>query len=274
MPRNPRGASSVSHQPLGSNSPVPLYHRLYLILKERIINGVYRPGALLPTENELISAYGVARNTVKRALNDLADDGLVSRSRGRGTLVMPNSAMARMQAPISANIDNLWPILSTIGQVTTIDLKTFEFVPVNEHVAEQLGIPAGTTILHSARVRSSNGAPFSYSQSFMPEDVGRTFTKADLRKHPLIDLIKRAKIRVVRVQQAITCRLADEVASAYLKVEAGSPLLKLRRVYFNESERAINYAEILYNPRLFEYRMSWTQGGGNRLRLDSSTHLP
>jgi GntR family transcriptional regulator len=273
MRRHPRGPNGkgVAPQQLATNSPVPLYHRLYTILRERIVNGVARPGDLMPTENELMAAYGVARNTVKRALNDLAADGLVSRARGRGTMVIPNSAVLQMQAPIAANIDDLWPLLSMIGQLTSAELRTYEFIPANTYLAEQLNLPVGAVVQHTARIRRCGDTPFSYSQSFMPESVGRSISPEDLRELPLIELIKRAGIRIHRVRQAITCTVADEIASSSLEVDAGSALLKLRRVYFDDGERAVNYAEILYNPRLFEYRMSWTRGSNDALKLDATT---
>jgi len=69
----------------------PLYHQIYLLLRERIRRGELRSGTVLPGEQELARAFRVSRITVKRALNELAGERLVTRHRGRGTIVAANT---------------------------------------------------------------------------------------------------------------------------------------------------------------------------------------
>ena len=69
---------------------VPLYHQIFLTLKNRIYSGMLGPGDPVPGEQELCGEFGVSRITAKRALNELADAGLVVRERGRGTRVVPH----------------------------------------------------------------------------------------------------------------------------------------------------------------------------------------
>src|SRR5260221_13750492 len=72
---------------LDSSLPTPLYHQIYMILRSRIRAGSFTPNALLPGEQEMALLFKVSRITVKRALNELAADGLISRHRGRGSIV-------------------------------------------------------------------------------------------------------------------------------------------------------------------------------------------
>jgi len=119
-------------------SPVPLYHRLFVLMRERIVNGMYRAGDVLPSEVELMQTFGVSRITVKRALNDLAAEGLVDRSRGRGTTVTHASAALLVGSPITASIDGLLANLSVIGQGTSVEVIAFEYIPASTQVAQQL----------------------------------------------------------------------------------------------------------------------------------------
>ncbi len=255
---------------MDGRSPLPLYHRLYVLLRERIVNGTYRIGQILPTETELMQTFGVSRITVQRALNDLAEEGLVQRSRGRGTTVTPNAKALRLDTPIAASIDRLFANLTAIGEGTTVEVKQLEYIPANDYIAKQLGIEAGVIVQHAARVRHLQDQPFSYSQSFLLESVGRQFDAESLVKKPMIDLILDSGITLARVQQAISCTLADDVSAGMLNVEIGSPLLKLRRIFLDETERAVNYAEILYSPDRFEYRMTWTRGANDQLELETA----
>jgi len=250
------------------DSPLPLYHRLYVILRERIVNGDYTSGHVLPSEADLMSSFGVSRITVKRALDDLAKDGLVERSRGRGTTVTAAAASLRVGGPISASIDGLMSSLSAIGQGTSVEIESFGYQPANPYVAEKLGIESGTIVQRASRVRHLNGTPFSHSTSYVLESIGRSYTAEDMVEKPLIDLLRRS-VTISQVQQAITCTLADTASAGLLKVSVGSPLLKMRRIFIDTDGRPVDYAEILYTPERFEYRMTWTRNAKNQLEVNT-----
>ena len=259
---------------LGETSPLPLYHRLYLLLLERIMTGTYPPGHVLPAEAELMSVFGVSRVTVQRALNTLAADGLLTRTRGRGTIVNDTSAASRIESPISAGINGLLTSLSVVGQATTVKMISMEYHPASPYIAEQLKIESGTVVQHAERVRMLRSKPFSHSVSYIPKEIGRTFDEADLEKSPLIDLLRRAGVKINRVEQAITCTLADERSADLLDTKVGSPVLKLRRIFVNDEDRPVNYAEILYPPERFEYRMIWRRDNDNQMQLEDAASFP
>src|SRR5690606_7863405 len=71
--------------------PTPLYHQIFLILRSQILDGRLQPGGLVPGEEELGRQFSVSRITARRALAELAAEGLVTRGRGRGTHVTPRS---------------------------------------------------------------------------------------------------------------------------------------------------------------------------------------
>ena len=87
---------------------------------------------------------------------------------------------------------------------------------------------------------------------------------------PLIDLLVRAGVQPTRVRQTITATLADDTAARHLAVEVGAPLLKMRRVFFDADDRAVDYVEMLYRPDRFEYRMTMSRGADNRYTVDGA----
>jgi GntR family transcriptional regulator len=72
---------------INRHSPLPLYHQLYEIVRQGILDGEWRPGDVLPPESELIAHYQVSRTTVRQVLDMLVNEGLIYRQRGRGTSV-------------------------------------------------------------------------------------------------------------------------------------------------------------------------------------------
>src|SRR5580704_12456218 len=71
--------------------PVPLYHRVFIALRGRIADGKYAVGSQLPTESALVTEFGVGRQTVRAALQQLDQEGLIERFAGRGTFVTAQS---------------------------------------------------------------------------------------------------------------------------------------------------------------------------------------
>ncbi len=251
-------------------SPIPLYHRIYVILRERIVNGTYRVGEMLPSEAELMARFKVSRITARRAMDELSDEGLVERTRGRGTAVSKDAALHVGGNPIVGDIDGLMANLSIVGRGTTVEILEFDYVRPPLSVAAELGLEAGELAQRAIRVRSLDKGPFSLSTTFVLERIGRTYTREDLAAISLIDLITRSGSSIGHVTQSITATLADDISAQRLAVQPGSPLLKLRRVFYDTERRALDHIEILYRPDRFEYRMTLARGVNNKFELERS----
>src|SRR3954452_15422400 len=81
--------------PMAQAFPVPKYHQIYLVLREQLHEGRFAQG--VPGELALMRQFGVARVTVRRALHELAGEGLIARERGRGTRALSLDEKAQPQ---------------------------------------------------------------------------------------------------------------------------------------------------------------------------------
>lgn len=244
---------------LAQKSPVPLYYRLYAILRERITNGVHPAGSVLPSEAELTAAFNVSRITAKRALDELAAEGLVVRTRGRGTTVTGRASAAITARPIMASIDGLLENLNAIGRETSVQVIEFGYSAPPDFVRQQLALAAGAMVQRAVRVRSLDGEPLSQSTTFVPERIGRAWRARDLAITPLIDLLERTGIVVGAAEQSLSATVADTLTAPRLKVGVGMPLLLMKRCVKDINGEPVQYIEILYRPDRFEYRMSLTR---------------
>lgn len=249
----------VSATPLSERSPVPLYHRLYVILRDRIASGAYPQGSVLPSEFELTNAFSVSRITAKRALDELATEGLVERVRGRGTTVTDRAAALLGAQPITASIDGLRDNLTAIGRETSVEVIEFGYVVAPDVVRSRLELEENARAQRAVRVRSLDGEPLSQSTTYVPERIGRAYSAEDLASTPIIDLIERAGVVVGAAEQSISATLADSLVASRLKVSVGAPLLLMKRCVKDTSGKPAQYIEILYRPDRFEYRMSLTR---------------
>ena len=247
-------AAAAEAYGLDPTIPTPLFHQIFLVLREKIIDGTYPYGSLLDGEQQIAAAYNVARVTAKRALDELARIGLVERQRGLGTRVVFRTA----QHSVTGSVDSLLKSLRTGGQ-NTVKVLSFDYVAAPPLVAEMLGLTPGSEVQRATRLRSTDGRPFSLLVTYVPQDLGRTFTREDLTGQPLYALLERAGVKVASADQRFLATVADATAARLLDVELSSPLLKIVRVVKDEGERAVEYLSAMFRPDIYQYRMIMTR---------------
>lgn len=236
---------------LDASNPTPLYHQLYLLYRQRILSGSLALGDKLPSESKLETIHGISRITAKRALDELAREGLVTRERGRGTTVR----YSMQQSSVSADFSGLMENLIAIGATTTVEVLSFDYLPAPANVAEALGVDPGSTVQRAERRRSRDGRPFSHIVTFLPQDIGRTFDRQDLTDQPILKLIERAGKTVAQADQTVTAVSADALTSVVLGVPEGAPLLKVSRAVYDREGSTLQYIEVLYRPDVFQLNM-------------------
>ena len=239
--------------------PTPLYHQIYMILRNKILNREYVEGDLLPSEDETSRAFDVSRITAKRALNDLAEEGLVVRERGRGTRVIWKG----VTAPMKANVEGMLENIMAMGLETEVTLLSFDYVKPTEAVMAALGCQPDDAVQWAVRVRHLEGEPFSHLVTWVPEAVGRNYSREDLASTPLLSLLERSGVQVTRAEQTLTAIAADAEVAALLEVELTAPLLKIQRVVYDQLDRPVEFITGLYRPDRYQYRMNLSRVQAN-----------
>jgi GntR family transcriptional regulator len=243
--------------------PLPKHHRVYLVLRQDILEGRYPSREALPNELVLADQFGVSRITIRKAMERLDREGLVVRQRGKGTFPLPGRESSPVQASISGELENL----IAMGLKTEVRVISLEYLPATVEVAEALGLSPGDPVQKAIRVRSHAGAPFSILVTHLPADIGRTFTRDELGTQPLLLLLERAGAHVSRAEQTITARLANPEQAALLEMSPGDALLCIRRVVFDESDRPVEAIEGVYRPDTYQHQMSLGRKTHNNQRV-------
>jgi GntR family transcriptional regulator len=242
--------------------PTPLYHQVYLVLRNKILTGEYNIGSQILGELETSEMFGVSRITAKRALNELAEDGFVKRERGRGTRVIyqpPNP-------PVQASVEGLLENLLTMGLETQVRLQSFEYIKPDNEVMRALQCKADNLVQRAVRVRCLEEKPFSFLTTYVPENIGQSYSRDDLATRPLLSLLERSGVIVGRAEQTISATLADIEVSAALETELGSPILSIQRIVYDQDEAPVEFIKALYRPDRYQHRMMLSRVGDERSR--------
>lgn len=231
-------------------NPLPLYHKVYLLIKQRLVAGKYAHDLPMPGENALAAEFGVSRLTIRRSLETLEAEGLIERRQGRGTFAAPPADDGH-----AADIDTLMAHLDQMGMQTQVRLLDLQTVPAGAQAAEKLALAPGALIDRSIRVRSYGDLPFSYLTTHVPHEIGRHIPRELLASRPLLAIFRDLGIEVAHAEQAISATLAEPAAAEALDVPVGSALLNLHRLVRDATGRPVEWLHALYRPDRYEYRM-------------------
>lgn len=235
----------------GASSRVPLYHQLYSSLKRGITSGEIVFGEQMPTEQQLSEALDISRITAKRAMDELANEGLIARQRGKGSYVTYKYSPEPVKAPLVGLLENL----EDMGKHSLVKVISVEKVVPSEEVRLILKLDKKQPAIKIVRTRfDEEGNVFAFYVSWtLPHLKG--FTKRKVERQTRLSIIKENGISISKVQQTLGAQNADEFVANLLNVANNAALLELRRQHHDQSGNVIDLLVGLYNPKLFQYSM-------------------
>jgi len=245
-----------------TNLEPPKARRVYLLLRDRIASGEYRPRTSLPSEPALAEQNGVSRVTVRRALDQLASEGLIERRPGAGTFVKGGQA----SLPMTGDISNVLAHLMEMGQTTEVKLLSFGYIMPPPAIEEALKLAPGERAQRSVRLRLIDGQPFSYLVTHVPERIGLSYSEADLASTPLLELLERSGLVAERASQTVSATLAGPDTAEPLGLEVGAALLSMTRVVYDPSGKGIEHLQALYRPDRYSFQLDLQRTGAGDVR--------
>lgn len=222
---------------LDQSSVIPLYHQLKEILKDSIESGEWKPGDLIPSENELQQVYNISRNTVKKALDDLVQEGILNRIQGRGTFV----SMPKIEQSLSG-FYSFSKVLKSKGLDHRDIIISLEQKIVQSSIAKRLKLPEKASVIKLTRLRCANNEPMILETSYIPLEIVPEISKNKLDQVSLYDLMQSEYgIMVTKAKETFEPVLIKDYESSYLQVQEGSPALLLERVAFESNGRPVEF---------------------------------
>lgn len=240
-------------QALKQEAPTPLYFRLYSLLKDAILNGTIDNGAQMPTEQQLADTFAVSRITAKRAMDELAGEGLVERRRGKGTHVTYQYRPQPVRAPLVGMLQEI----ESMARHSDAEVLECKQLKPPAAVREALGLGEAEKALHLVRVRSRDGQPFGYYASWSA-GLAKPVNRRDFERATRLEIFRKQGLDISHVTQTISAVAATEELARHLDTDVGAPLISLLRHSFDTQhgeERMVDYLQVYYHPDRFQYRM-------------------
>ncbi len=232
------------------SSPVPLYHQLATQLKQKIGDGELEKGTLLGNELDLAAAWNVSRPTVRRAIAELVDDGLLVRRRGIGTQVVTNDVRRRFA------LSSLHDDLVNEGRQSSCDVLAVELRPVPSHISEELECGPGEQALYVSRVRRADGVPLAATQNWLIAELAEQLTEESLGVHGLYESLRASGIQPHSAVQRLGAKAASVDEADLLELEPGAPLVTMHRVMKDATGRVVEVGDTVYDASQYAVEMS------------------
>jgi DNA-binding GntR family transcriptional regulator len=224
---------------LDRTSPVPLYHQLAEQLTAAISGGTLLPGD--PFENELAMAdrLGLSRPTVRRAIAELVNKGLLVRRRGIGTTVANQMVHRR------AELTSLYDDLMREGRKPRTDVLSLVCDAKDDRAAEALGLPPGTPLVAIVRLRYAGDMPLAIMRNWLPPTL-EDLTVAQLEEDGLYAVLRARGIRPTVARQRIGARNATAEERRTLRMSKAEPLVTMTRSAYDADGSPVEFGDHCY----------------------------
>jgi GntR family transcriptional regulator len=247
---------------LSSTIKAPRYHQLYTILRGWIFGGTYGPGEQIPSEHELCRTFGVSRQTSHKAIDMLVQEGLLTRTQGKGTFVSTDLG----DAPHIENMEHLvrqTVQLSKRSKVTKVSIRE---VTATDEICEDLKIPRKSKVREISFVRTLEDGPIGFRRSYVILDPRLDITQRDLMSKPMLKVFESKGVNVVGAEQLIGACLADSTLASLLETHVGAPLVRVRLITFDDSGRPIERSTGYNIAEKYEHHIYLARQSGSKTR--------
>ncbi len=223
---------------------IPYYLQVAETIRSRILEGHYLRGDLIPSYQGLEREFRVSNITIRKAIDVLVRDGVISRKRGVGTVVS-NCHPEVITFEVNGNFERLRHSADKIP--LAIDLLEITTGPCPGHVRQVLSIEPGRQIWQMRRVRRHGETVMSYYIHYSDPGWCGKITKREAERERFVDLLRRASgIDLLRLEQRLEAAVANLDLSAILRVSFGAPLLFVENLYYSAQEQPVALTQIYY----------------------------
>lgn len=236
----------------------PRYQRVADELMKRIGAGKYAVGAYLPTEMELCRQYGISRHTVREALRQLRDAGLISRRRRVGTEVVARTPLAGYRQPTNSITD-----LLQYAEETQLSILEMKRISCDAALAELLACREGTPWLRVSSLRAVPGdaRPVCMTTAYLDLRFPKLEEKLEQLSGPISAMLERVYgVRIARIEQSIQAVRLGKRQARLLRATDGSPALRAIRRYYDQYNRLIELSNAIHPGERFTYVTSLVRG--------------
>jgi GntR family transcriptional regulator len=237
--RSSSGTTRWTDATISEETGVPLYLQIRNLLRERIRLGEWSADEAMPTEEDLVAHFGVSRTTVRQAMSDLANEGLVVRRAGRGTFARQPLMVLRMQQWHSLTKD-----IAQRGLAPSKKILCVKRLKAGAEIADRAKELVEGELLHIKSIRYADEVPIIVLDQYYPYELCGFLAEVPLDDPNLTSegILAEHGILETRAEGEIIATTASKVEAKYLDVKPGSALIEIATKAYSADGRVVEYA--------------------------------
>jgi GntR family transcriptional regulator len=233
---------------IDKNSPLPIYHQLEEGIGLLIESGELAPGDFVSSERELSEKYGISRMTVRQAINNLVNRGLLVRKHGVGTQVVEKKMEQTLQGVTSFTEDMI-----RRGKVPGSQVLSFHLTDAALPAADKLGIDSASPVYEIKRIRLADGMPIAYETSILPHALFPGLTEQAAQGSLYSYVEETENLAISHASQVLEASVAGKSEAEVLGVREGAPVLFIERISYLTGGRAFEWVTTIYRADRYKF---------------------
>jgi DNA-binding GntR family transcriptional regulator len=237
-----------------TNTFVPLYYQLKLHIESQIRAGIWQPGDQVPSESLLGEKFHISRTTVRQALGELVNQGLLTRIQGKGTFVAHPRIRQRLTRLTGFTEDYEARLMKPASQLLRQQRE-----PALSRIASALRIREGTPVIVLERLRLADDLPMAVEISHLREDLFPSFNAQEFPGGSLYAyLAENFNTIPTTAHQDMEAIACPQPKARLLGISKGGPVLHIYRTTFDQFRRPFEQVESFYRGDRYVFQAELT----------------
>jgi len=227
-----------------------VYQNIINLLKNRLNSAIYNIGDLLPSEKELAELYDVSRNTLRKALKVLEEEGMIERRHGSGTYLRNK----HFQASVT-HLDSFTEIAKNEGKTPTSQILKFELQTASDEIANNLQVTLGEPVYYAKRLRLIDNIAMQVEETWLSASRFPDLTIAHMKKSKFSYIENECGVKIMGCYESIQPILPSPEVAKLLHISALDPIIRMQTQAVDEQSTPIDYS-ILYT-NMYEFQVKY-----------------
>lgn len=225
------------------------YEEIYRDLAQKIETGTYKANQLLPSEKQLIDYYGASRDTVRKALNLMSQNGLILKVKGKGSFVLDNH---QLNFDVS-NVVTFKEVSQQAGHDFKTNVESLLLETPKEELRKTMGIPLGEKMWHLIRTRVIDGEKVILDKDYIVKRYADTLTET-VAQNSLYEYLEQEQgLKIAYARKEIVVEMATKDDQNYLDLYPYEMVAVVRSYTYLEDMTMFQYTESRHRPDKFKF---------------------